>query len=108
MKKITIIGGGISGLSLLHYLLKELGPQADITLYEREASPGGTIHTANKDSCLFEWGPSGFLDNQPVTGELIKELDLSSQLVEAKTSARRRYIQLNGKLCAVPTNPLSF
>ncbi len=34
-KKIVIIGGGISGLSLLHYLKKNR-PQADIVLLEKK------------------------------------------------------------------------
>ena len=74
MKRIAIIGGGISGLAVLHYLKQRLGDTVEITLFEREASTGGTIRSFKKDSCLFEWGPNGFLDNQPATLELIKEI----------------------------------
>lgn len=108
MKHITIIGGGISGLAVLHYLKQRFGDAVQITLHEREASTGGTIRSFKKDHCLFEWGPNGFLDNQPATLQLIEDLGLSDQLIEAQATARRRYIQINGDLLAVPSNPLDF
>ncbi len=108
MKRIAIIGGGISGLTVLHYLKQRFGDAVEITLFEREATTGGTIRTFKKDSCLFEWGPDGFLDNQPASLQLIKELDLTDQLIEAQAPARRRYIQIKGELCAVPAGPIDF
>ena len=108
MKRIAIIGGGISGLAVLHYLKQQFADSVEITLYEREALTGGTIRSLKKDSCLFEWGPNGFLDNQPASLQLIEELGLSSQLIEAQAISRKRYIQINGKLVALPTNPFNF
>jgi len=108
MKRIAIIGGGISGLTVLHYLKQRLGDDVQITLFEREASVGGTIRSFKNDSCLFEWGPNGFLDNQPDSLQLIKELGLTGQIIEADPIARRRYIQKEGKLHALPLNPLDF
>ena len=108
MKRIAIIGGGISGLAVLHYLKQRLGDSADITLYEREASTGGTIRSIKNDSCLFEWGPNGFLDNQPDTLQLIEEMGIKDQLIEADPTARRRYIQVKGMLHAVPAGPFDL
>jgi protoporphyrinogen/coproporphyrinogen III oxidase len=108
MKRVAIIGGGISGLTVLHYLKQRLGDDAQITLFERESSTGGTIRSFKKDSCLFEWGPNGFLDNQPATLQLIEELKVTDQLIEAQATARRRYIQFNGELNLVPTGPFGF
>ena len=108
MKRIAIIGGGISGLTVLHYLKQRLGDSAQITLFEREASTGGTIHSFKKDSCLFEWGPNGFLDNQPATLQLIKEMGAADQLITANPTARRYYIQIKGNLCAIPAGVLEF
>jgi protoporphyrinogen/coproporphyrinogen III oxidase len=98
MKRIKIIGGGISGLAVLHYLKQRLGENVDITLYERESSTGGTIRSFKKGSCLFEWGPNGFLDNQPASLQLIEELGSSGHLIEAGPNSRRRYIQVKGDL----------
>lgn len=108
MKQIAIIGGGISGLTVLHYLKQRLGDSVQTTLYEREALTGGTIRSFKNDSALFEWGPNGFLDNQPATLQLIEELGLPDQLIEAQSSARRRYLQNNGRLLAIPSNPIDL
>ncbi len=105
---ITILGGGISGLTVLHYLKQRFANTVDITLFEREFSPGGTIHTLKKDQCLFESGPNGFLDNQPTTLELVRQLKAEDQLIEADARAKRRYVQFNGRLHLVPTGPLSL
>ena len=57
---IAIIGGGISGLAVLHYLKQRFANTIDIVLFERESSPGGTVRTLKKDQCLFESGPNGY------------------------------------------------
>jgi len=108
MKRIAIIGGGISGLTVLHYLKQRFGDNVEITLFEREALTGGTIRSYKKDSCLFEWGPNGFLDNQPASLQLIDELGLNDQLVEAQVASRRRYLQVKGELKAIPTGLIDF
>jgi len=107
-KRIAIIGGGISGLTVLHYLKQRFGDSVETTLYEREAQVGGTIRSFKSDSCLFEWGPNGFLDNQPASLQLIEELGLTDQLIEAQWTSRRRYIQIKGKLHAIPMDLFSF
>jgi len=108
MKRIAIIGGGISGLSVLHYLKQRLGENADITLYEREPSVGGTIRSFKKDSCLFEWGPNGFLDHQPTTLKFIEELGLQEEIIQAQAGSRSRYIQIKGRLQKVPMGPIDL
>jgi protoporphyrinogen/coproporphyrinogen III oxidase len=108
MKRIVIIGGGISGLTVLHYLKQRLGNTVEITLFEREAQVGGCICTLKKKDSVFECGPNCFLDYQPATLQLIEELNLTKQLIEANPSARRRYIQIKGKLIAVPMDPVNF
>ena len=108
MKRIAIIGGGISGLTVLHYLKQRFGDSVETILYEREASVGGTIRSFKKDSCLFEWGPNGFLDNQPASLSLIKEMGIAEEVIEANPISRQRYIQIKGGLHAVPANLFGF
>lgn len=108
MKHIAIIGGGISGLVSLHYLKQRFGDAVGIVLYEREPFVGGTIRSTKKDSCLFESGPNGFLDNQPDTLQLVRELGLEDQLITADATARRCYIQSQNALHPVPANPWEF
>ncbi len=57
MKRVAIIGGGISGLATAHRLL-ELGlDQSNITLFEASGRLGGTIETGHRDGFLLERGP---------------------------------------------------
>ena len=108
MKTIVIIGGGISGLATLHYLNQRFGQSARITLYERNNHVGGNIHTIAEEGFLFELGPNGFLSNQPTTLAFINELGLNNQLVEANAKAKKRYVQVKGRLEAFPSDPISF
>jgi oxygen-dependent protoporphyrinogen oxidase len=108
MKRIAIIGGGISGLTVLHYLKQRFKDTVDIMLFEREASCGGTIRSLHKDSCLFEYGPNGFLGNQPATFALIQELGMADAMITAGTASRGRYLKVNRQLQAVPLNPIAL
>jgi protoporphyrinogen/coproporphyrinogen III oxidase len=107
MRTIAIVGGGISGLSALHFLKKQLGQNAGVTLYERGPRVGGNIQSIREDGFLFETGPNGFLPN-PATSELVADLGLSGQLIEANPSATRRYVQRGGTLKKVPSGAISF
>lgn len=49
MKRVAIIGGGISGLSAAHFLKKDFA----VTLYEKESSPGGLIRCNRVNGSLF-------------------------------------------------------
>jgi len=64
--EVCILGGGISGLSALHFLLQR-NPDLDVHWYEATGRLGGTIGTDNIDGFSFDWGPNGFLDREPVT-----------------------------------------
>ena len=62
MKKISIIGGGISGLTIA-YLLLNKNSDLDVTVYEADNRAGGKIWTEQADGYLCERGPNGFLEN---------------------------------------------
>ena len=108
--KIVIIGGGISGLSLLHFLSLQHAQNHDveIKLFEKENILGGKINSISHDGCVFETGPNGFLDSAPRTLELIKFLKLEDRLIEANLASKMRYISTRNKLFQLPSNPLDF
>jgi oxygen-dependent protoporphyrinogen oxidase len=109
-KKIIIVGGGISGLSLLHYLNQKYKTHSniEITLFEMNSNLGGTIQTQRQDGFLFEEGPNGFLDSKPRTLEFIAELDLNGSLLKAEESANKRFIVDQHKLYEIPNTLLGF
>jgi len=109
-KHILVIGGGISGLTVLHELKKRYRDRddVDIRVLEKNDIPGGTIQSRQTAISLFETGPSGFLTGYPQTVQLIDELGLRDEVVEAHPSARRRYVAVAGRLHALPLSPLEL
>ncbi len=105
MKKISVIGGGISGLTIA-YLLLNKRPDLDVTVYEADNRPGGKIWSEQADGFLCERGPNGFLDNKPKTLELCKSLNIEP--VSSNENSKKRFIFSGGKLNALPESLPSF
>lgn len=100
MKKIVILGAGISGLSTAWFLQKKYGKRLDLTLIEKSSRVGGWIRTVQHKGFLFETGPRSFRTsgNGKATLALVHDLGLQEELVEADPGAKKRYLWLEGKL----------
>ena len=107
---ILVVGGGISGLAVLHYLKQKFAKRDDISIFllEKNSHAGGTIQSIRQNGYLFETGPNGFLNNKPRTIEFFESLGLKEDLMEASPEAQFRYISLNNKLYPIPANPKDF
>jgi len=99
-----IIGAGLSGLTVAHFLQK-YRPEAKITILEKGSSPGGAIRSFHQDGFLAEWGAHGFLDNVEASRELLVDTGLDKEAQKAPLDEFVRYICLNGKLNLIPQNP---
>ena len=99
--RVVVTGAGIAGLSVA-WALRQRQPDADIIVLERASRTGGNIRTEQIDGYLCESGPQGFLDNEPATLQLVRELGLQSRLQPSSDAARHRYIFRNGELHEVP------
>jgi oxygen-dependent protoporphyrinogen oxidase len=106
--RIGVIGAGVSGLAVAHNLKKLLGDRADLTVYEKGERPGGAICSRRIDGFLVEWGPNGFLNNEPATFELIRELGIRDRLVASSDTARKRFLFIGGALHQIPLSPPGF
>jgi len=105
--EVCILGGGISGLSALHFLLQR-NPDLDVHLYEATGRLGGTIGTDNIGGFSFDRGPNGFLDREPLTLQMCDELGLKDRVERARPSASSRFILREGRLRLVPMSPPAF
>src|SRR5262245_2243493 len=107
-KRVVIVGGGLSGLSLA-FRLRERLPAAGITVIERSLRLGGPIYTVERDAFRVECGPHGIFDAKPSTIQLCQDLGLGERLIAASEASRKnRYLFLNGKLRALPGSLRSF
>lgn len=104
IRRVGIIGGGISGLCTA-YRLKKQG--VEVVLLEKNSMVGGNIKTESFDSFLIEYGPNSTLVSEELF-ELAAELNLTSEIAYANSTAKKRYILKNGKLQALPAKIISL
>lgn len=108
--RIAVIGGGVAGLTTAVGLLDAARGRVPIqvTVFEKDDQPGGNLRTLRKDGWQLEWGPNGFLDNEPATLRLVDRLGLRDQLQRSSDAARRRFLLVDGHLQEIPTTPPAF
>ena len=108
MKRIVIVGGGVSGLTLAYRLEQRL-PAVEVVVLEQQPRLGGKVATFCRDGFRVEAGPNGFLDTNPATLDLCRELGLGDRLTPASDAAgRNRFLFLNGRLRMLPGGLWSF
>ena len=104
MKRIAIIGGGISGLSAAFALEKQrqAGASLEYVLFESSPRLGGVLVTERVDGCLLEAGPDSFLTEKPWASDLCREVGLGDQLIGSNDADRKTYILVKGRLVVMP------
>jgi oxygen-dependent protoporphyrinogen oxidase len=101
---VVIIGSGLSGLSVAHFLQNEL-LAADVVLLESSDRPGGAIRTDCEKGFQAEWGAHGFLDNIEASRRLLAETGLDREAQKAPLGDFVRYVCLGGRLAMIPQSP---
>lgn len=108
MKRVAIIGGGISGLTAAYELelACKRGAAIDWHLYEASDRLGGIIETMRystpEGEFILEGGPDGWVSEKPWARELAIELGLEPELIYSNDATRKTYILIDGKLQAIP------
>ena len=104
MKRIAIIGGGISGLAAAFTLEEQrrAGVAVDYALFESSHRLGGVLVTDHVDGCLVEAGPDSFLTEKPWASDLCRQVGLGDQLIGSNDADRKTYILTKGKLTVMP------
>lgn len=96
MRKVAVIGGGITGLACAYELHKAGWP---VTVIEK-ARLGGVIRTEREGDFLIEGGPDSFITTKPWAKELCEELGLGDRLIPARS--RKVHVLSKGKLHELP------
>ena len=105
IRKIVVLGGGITGLSAAYYARKAADQQdipVEITLIESSNRLGGKIHSVQTDGFLIEKGPDSFLARKQPIIDLTHDLGMGEQLVPTNPKAGSAYILHKKKLHQMP------
>ena len=105
MRRVAIVGGGISGLSAAFAIEQHRqrnSAQVEYVLFEAAPQLGGVLRTEQVDGCQVEAGPDSFLTEKPWASDLCVELGLGDQLIGSNDAERKTYILVNGRLVVLP------
>ena len=103
MKTVVVVGGGITGLTTMHYLKKQMAEKnvaARLVLVEKNPYLGGKIHSEHEGGFIMETGADSIVARHPGVLELVQELGFESELVYNETGIS--YIHTNNELHAIP------
>lgn len=99
MKRIAIIGGGISALACA-VNLKEKG--FDFTIFEKERSCGGKLLTEKFGDLTVEGGPDSYLPEKFWSVQLIKKVGLEPEMLCSNDEHKGTFIYSEGRLHPLP------
>jgi oxygen-dependent protoporphyrinogen oxidase len=105
MKKIVVIGGGISGLSTMYYLKKKLNEsnkEAELILLEKSDRLGGQIKTEYPEEFVIDGGSDCFIREKPWALKLCKELGIEDNLINTQDENGGTFIYRKKKLHKLP------
>jgi len=101
-KRLTIVGGGIAGLSAAYSAVKMLGGGEDITVLESGETWGGKIVTNQVEGFVIEGGPDTFVVTKPWGMRLCQELGIDQRLKGTNPIQKNTYILHNQRLHPLP------
>lgn len=101
---ITIIGAGLTGLSLAYHLQQAGLPYL---LLEGTDEAGGYMKTVKINDCILELGPNSILADEELVG-FFKNLGIEKELLPANEVSKARYIFKEGRYRQLPENPIKL
>ena len=97
MRKVVVVGGGISGLAAAYELLTN---GYDVSVIEASSTIGGKISTVEIAGVPIDGGPDAFLVREPEMKELCSSLGVANELVAP--DSRSAKIWVDGSMQALP------
>lgn len=99
MKKVVVIGGGITGLSTMYYL-QQLKLDMKLTLIEANSTLGGKIRSIQNGEFIMETGADSIVARKEGVAALLDELDIQDEIVHNSTG--KSYIYHRNELKPIP------
>ena len=99
MRRIAIIGAGITGLTCAYRLA---GAGARVTVYEKSSEFGGLASSFVLGRSTFDYGPHEFCTENPVLVNILNEILGDDLLVRQKRACQH----FEGKFVDYPLSPL--
>ena len=115
MSSLGILGGGLTGLSALHFAkAQKTSKPLKTSLLERKSRVGGWANTDSKSlegrsaRHVFEKGPRSIrgVANGEVTLGLVADVGLASDVILPSSESSKRFLYMDGKVTALPTSVL--
>jgi oxygen-dependent protoporphyrinogen oxidase len=100
MKRIAVIGGGVTGLAAA-YELRRRRPGASIAVYEASDRFGGKVVTSSFAGRMVDEGADAFLARVPWGLDVCRELGIDTELVSP--AASEAYVWWDGALRRLPS-----
>ena len=105
MLDVIVIGGGISGLSAAHELMKA---GQDVAVLERQVVAGGNAISERFDGFLMEHGPTTFNASVPDAVAQLDALGLLEKAADLGVGVKKRYLCNGNRLSGISANPMGF
>ena len=101
IKRIAVIGGGITGLAAA-YRLRELAAAREfpleVNLLERSTRCNGALETIRRDGFVIETGADSFISEKRACAELAARLGLGAELIPTREIYRKTCVVRAGRL----------
>lgn len=101
MKRVVIVGGGITGLACAH-ALEKAEERPEVHLIESSPQLGGNLQTIRHNAFVIDAGPDSWVAAKPEATKLARAVGLGDELIGTRPDTRRVYIVWQRKLHAMP------
>lgn len=102
---VLVVGAGVSGLTTA-FRLAARGIRTEVI--DAAGRPGGVIESVQSDGVLYERGPNSILDTSPRINELLDQLGIRADRVDASAVSAQRFVVRTGRLVALPRSLPAF
>ncbi|MDA7911771.1 protoporphyrinogen oxidase [bacterium] len=100
-QKLTIVGGGITGLSAAFFAQRAM-PEAEITVLESSGLWGGVLQTESAEGYLIEHSADMFTTDPEAAIQICEHLGKTDELLQTIPIADRAYVATDETIHPVP------